>query len=68
MSDDAIRALRLRKQELRASHGMPCHECVRLLPKASPSILLPQQRCKVHGYRDPRERTAENSYLIKVTA
>jgi hypothetical protein len=34
--------------------GINCPECVRLLPKAHPTILLPQQRCRIHGYRDPR--------------
>jgi len=35
-------------------HGVACPDCVRLLPKANPSILLPQQRCRIHGYRDQR--------------
>lgn len=54
------------RREVRAKYGVPCPECVRLRPKTNPSILLPQQRCKVDGYRDPRPRTAENSYLIPV--
>ena len=52
------------RREIRAKHGVECPECVRLLPKACPTILLPQQRCKIHGYRDPRKRTDETSYLI----
>jgi hypothetical protein len=36
---------------------------VRLLPKACPTILLPQQRCRIHGYRDPRPRSPESQYL-----
>lgn len=31
-------------------------ERVRPNVEAAPSILLPQQRCKVCGYRDPRPR------------
>lgn len=59
MSDygDLCRDLRNAKRDARAKLGVPCPECVRLLPKASPSILLPQQRCRIHGYRDPRKRT-----------
>ena len=34
-----------------------------LLPKASPTILLPEQRRKIHGYRDPRRRSHETEYL-----
>jgi hypothetical protein len=38
-------------------HGVPCPECVARLPKASPSILLPGQRCRIHkSYQDPRQR------------
>jgi hypothetical protein len=54
---DLFRAMRDERREKRAALGVPCPECVRLLPKASPSILLPQQRCRIHGYRDPRKRT-----------
>ena len=61
---DFCREIRDARREVRAKHGVPCPECVRLLPKASPSILLPQQRCKIHGYRDMWPRTAESSYLM----
>ena len=69
MSDygDLCRDLRDAKREARAKHGVPCPECVVKLPRANPSILLPQQRCRIHGYRDPRPRTAETSYLMPVT-
>lgn len=39
---------------LRTKFGVPCPECVEKLPKACPSILLPQQRCRIHKYLDPR--------------
>lgn len=38
----------------RAAFGVNCPQCAIKRPKAHPSILLPQQRCKVDGYRDPR--------------
>lgn len=44
------------RKKLREAFGKPCPECVRLLAKASPSILLPQQVCRIHRYRDPRPR------------
>jgi hypothetical protein len=65
MSDygDLCRDIRNARAEARAKHGVPCPECVAKLPKACPSILLPQQRCRIHGYRDPRPRTAETEYM-----
>ena len=56
MSDYAeqCRELKDAKRSARAKHGVPCPECIQKLPKACPTILLPQQRCKIHGYRDPR--------------
>lgn len=51
----------LRKQ-LRARYGQPCPECVRKLPKANPSILLPQQACRIHRYRDPRPELTQADY------
>jgi hypothetical protein len=53
------------RRDARDKYGIPCPECVKKLPKACPSILLPQQRCKIHGYRDPRPRTSETEYLHK---
>ena len=47
-------AIKDHKKRLRAKYGAPCPECQRLLPKAHPSILLPQQVCRIHKYRDPR--------------
>jgi hypothetical protein len=55
MAED-FRLLRERRKAFRAEHGRPCPECIKRLPKAHPSILLPGQRCKIHGYRDPRPR------------
>lgn len=58
---DLCREIRDRRREVRAKFGVPCPECVRLLPKACPTILLPQQRCRIHKYRDPRPRSPESS-------
>ncbi len=58
MSDygDLCRELRENKRKRRAELGVPCPQCNVLQPKRTPSILLPGQRCKVDGYRDPRGR------------
>jgi hypothetical protein len=44
------------RKERRALHGTDCPGCRKKEPKRTPTILLPQQRCKVCGYRDPRPR------------
>lgn len=66
MSDygDICRKLRDAKKEHRRKYGVLCPECSQTRPKAHPSILLPQQRCKVDGYRDPRPRV--DSYLKEI--
>ena len=65
MSDygDLCKDLREAKRKARADYGIPCPVCIQLLPKANPSILLPQQRCKIHGYRDPRPRSSDTEYM-----
>jgi hypothetical protein len=60
---DLCRDIREARREARAKHGVPCPVCPTKRPKAHPSILLPQQRCKVDGYRDPRPRTRDTEYL-----
>jgi hypothetical protein len=56
MSDtgDDYRAMHANKKALKAKYGAPCPMCQQHLPKADPSILLPQGRCRIHGYRDQR--------------
>jgi hypothetical protein len=44
------------RRELRSRLGVSCPRCKEVRPKACASILLPGQRCKVDGYRDPRPR------------
>lgn len=58
MSDygDLCKELREQRKELRAKHGINCPQCNVKEPKRIPTILLPGQRCKVCGYRDPRPR------------
>lgn len=48
------RSVKDRNKRLRAQHGQPCPKCVELLPKACPTILLPKQTCKIHGYVRPK--------------
>ncbi len=60
---DLWNAMREARRTLRAQHGVPCPVCIKKLPKACPTILLPQQRCRIHGYRDPRPRTHDTEYL-----
>ena len=68
MSDygDMCRDLRDAKREHRLKFGVLCPECKRVRQKAHPSILLPAQRCKVDGYRDPRPRG--ESYFAAIDA
>lgn len=68
MSDygDMCREIRDARRNARAKHGVACPKCSEVRPKAQPSILLPQQRCRVDGYRDPRPRTYETEYLHPV--
>jgi hypothetical protein len=51
---DTHRAIGAHHKAMRAKHGKPCPECATKRPRANPSILLPQQRCRVDGYVDPR--------------
>ncbi len=53
---DTFRAYRDMKRERRDALGVNCPTCTVKSPKAQPSILLPQQRCRVCGYRDQRKR------------
>lgn len=53
---DHFRDLREHFQDLKARHGVDCPGCPKVQPKRIPTRLLPGQRCKVCGYRDPRTR------------
>lgn len=59
---DDFNAHREHKKKLRAKYGKPCPKCQELLPKAHPSILLPGQTCRIHGYRDPRSHLTDEEF------
>lgn len=62
---DDFRALKQFRKNVRQRFGTPCPRCSEARPKAQPTILLPQQRCRVDGYRDPRpELTKEQVEAI----
>lgn len=53
---DDFRAMREYMRERKARLGVDCPRCPVVQPKRIPTVLLPQQKCKVCGYRDPRLR------------
>lgn len=53
---DFYRALEDDRRARRDALGVECPSCKKLRPKTNASILLPGQRCRVDGYRDPRPR------------
>lgn len=53
---DLFRDLRQSKKLLKEKYGRACPLCSVKFPKGNPTILLPQQICKVCGFRDPRTR------------
>jgi len=56
MVDMYVEGRQIRKA-LRTVFGRDCPTCATQRPKAQPSILLPQQRCRLDGYVDPRPHT-----------
>lgn len=48
---DVFRAMKDRRRRVREELGRECPDCP---PNRNASILLPGQRCRVDGYRDPR--------------
>ena len=55
------RDVKAARRERREKYGKPCPQCVALLPRAYPSILMPGGRCKIHNYRDPRPWSPESA-------
>lgn len=51
---DYYNDLKQARKERRALLGVECPRCKIVRPKTNASILLPGQRCRVDGYRDPR--------------
>ena len=56
MSDaiEGYKDLANHRKALRAKYGVECPMCQKFRPRTNASILMPQQRCKVDRYRDPR--------------
>lgn len=52
---DMWREIKARRRKLRHKLGNPCPGCVIKFPKATPTTLLPGQKCFC-GYTDPRPR------------
>lgn len=52
-------AIKDHRKAMREKYGVPCPICVVKLPKACPSILLPQQRCRIHKHKDTRPMPAD---------
>ena len=61
MGDD-FRAMKAHKKELRRKYGVECPQCKIKRPKTNATILLPGQKCKVDGYRDPRPELTQEQY------
>lgn len=57
---DLFNDLRAIRRERRERLGVNCPKCAEVRPKTHPSILLPGQRCRVDGYRDPRPDNRSN--------
>lgn len=64
MSDtiEIFRALKDNTKRMRAKYGVECPECKRARPRGNASILLPQQRCRIDRYRDPRPELTQQQY------
>lgn len=55
-------AIKEHTRSLRSKYGVNCPQCAVKRPKAHPTILLPQQRCRVDGYVDPRPELTDQEY------
>jgi hypothetical protein len=64
MSDmvEMYKLMQLHKKALRVKFGVDCPACAIARPNAAPSKLLPRQKCKVDGYRDPRPSLNDEDY------
>ena len=59
---EVFRDMRDHKKAIRQRYGVMCPHCQIVRPKAHPTILLPQQRCKVDGYQDQRPRLTDEQW------
>lgn len=60
--------MREARRSLRSMYGVDCPHCRDKQPKRMPTLLLPAQRCKVDGYRDPRPRLTDEQHQAAYTA
>ena len=51
---DDWNAIKDHRKAMRAKYGVPCPECVTKLPRAAPTILVPDGRCRIHKIKDER--------------
>jgi len=65
---DIYNALRAERRALRTMFGVPCPRCREKQPMREPTVMLPGQRCKVDGYRDPRPRLTSEQRAAAVEA
>lgn len=61
---DNYRLLREQSKRVRATYGVECPMCKRHRPKANATILLPQQRCRIDGYIDPRPELTDIEWRL----
>jgi hypothetical protein len=61
LSDD-LKSFAEHKKRLKQKYGKPCPECLRLLPKTNPKILMPQGYCKMHKYNDQRPELTKEEW------
>lgn len=54
---ELCRDMRDHKREMKDKFGVLCEGCKIKRPKAHPTIMLPQQKCKVCGHKDNRPRS-----------
>lgn len=59
---EAYKDIANHKAALRKKYGVECPKCKVVRPKAHASILIPQQRCRVDGYRDPRPELTDEQW------
>jgi hypothetical protein len=59
---EMYKTMKLHKKALRERFAVDCPACAIARPKAPASKLLPSQRCRVDGYRDPRPALTEKDY------
>lgn len=64
MSDmiDVFRGIKDHRKAVRRAYGAACPRCLETARRASATILLPQQRCRVDGYVDPRPELSSEQH------